>query len=531
MSAPAPVSAYLHSATMVKAGIYLLARLNPVLGGTDIWHYLLTLTGAVTMLLGAILAFPQRDLKRLLAYSTVSALGTLVLLLGLDTTEAMKAAVVFLLVHAFYKSSLFLVVGVLDHKMGTRDRTELGGLLFKAPALGVFALLAGLSMAGLPPLLGFIGKELLYEAKLQAPAAAPLVTGAGVTANVIMVALAGMVGFGPFLGRKVRTVFSGKIPLAMLVGPATFALGGLVIGVNPGLIDRWVISPAVSAIQAEETVVELYLWHGINPVLLLSVATVLLGILVFLFRERLFPICEKVAAWHLPGPGVFYEISLEALKGLASLQTRLLQNGILRIYVSVFILSFIALSLFVLSRDGLLPSKFALDARPHEIALALVIAAAVLASVSVKSRLGAVVTVGVVGYGIAILFVLFGAPDLAITQFLVETLTVILFVYVLYRLPPFGQFSKAPSRLRDAAIAVASGCLVSMLVLLVLQFPASTEVSAFYGSASWAKAYGRNVVNVILVDFRALDTLGEVLVLSLAALGVFRLLKGMEKAR
>jgi multicomponent Na+:H+ antiporter subunit A len=529
MSAPAPVSAYLHSATMVKAGIYLLARLNPLLGGTESWHYILTITGAVTMLLGALMAFPQRDLKRLLAYSTVSALGTLVLLLGLDTSEAMKAAVVFLLVHAFYKSSLFLVVGILDHEVGTRDRSELGGLFPKVPMLGVFALLAALSMAGLPPLLGFIGKELLYEAKIQAPAAAPLITGAGVAANAVMVALAGIVGFIPFFGRKIRTNFQGRIPSALLVGPAFFATGGLVIGLFPSLIDRWIISQAVSAIRAEQTVIELYLWHGFSPVLLLSIATVTVGITLLLFRELLFSLFSRIQTIPLPGPSALYEFSLSALKRIASVQTDILQNGYLRIYISCFSLAFIGLGTYVLWRSGPIRSALTFEIWPHELALAIVIAAAALASILVKSRLGAVITVGVVGYGVAILFVFFGAPDLAITQFLVETLTVILFIYVLYKLPAFRQLSTPVSRGRDALIAIASGTLITIFVLLVLSSEGSSEVTTFYGTASWLQAYGRNVVNVILVDFRALDTLGEILVLSLAAIGVYSLMKRKEK--
>lgn len=525
MAAPAPVSTYLHSATMVKAGIYLLARLNPVLGGTDSWHYLLSIVGVVTMLLGAVMALPQRDLKRLLAFSTVSALGTLILLLGLDTEEAMKAAIVFLLVHAFYKSSLFLVVGVLDHELGSRDREELGGLFSQIPGLAILALLAALSMAGLPPLLGFIGKELLYEAKMQAPAAAFLVTGAGVTANVFMVALAGIVGVRPFLGRPKKAPYQGRIPPAMLVGPGVFAIGGLVIGLVPGLIEGWIVSAAVSAIRAEQTVIDLYLWHGFNPVLLLSVATIAGGISLFLLRQKLFSVGARLSQYRLPGPNFLYERSLDGLKWLAAAQTRILQNGYLRSYVSVIVLAFVLLTSSALWRNELSLSSLKIAAWPHEIAVALVIGIAVLASVLVKSRLGAVITVGVVGYGIAILFVLFGAPDLAITQFLVETLTVILFAYVLYKLPRFRQVSQPKTRLRDAVLAIGSGGVVTLLVLTVLEIPVPGDVSQYYGEVSWLKAYGRNVVNVILVDFRALDTLGEILVLSLAALGVYSLLK------
>jgi multicomponent Na+:H+ antiporter subunit A len=238
MTAPTPVSAYLHSATMVTAGIYLLGRFSPLLGGTDAWHYLVTSVGAVTMLIGALMALVQTDLKRLLAYSTVSALGTLTLLLGIGTVLAVKAVAVFLIVHSLYKGALFMIAGAVDHETGTRDVRALGGLFKVMPITALAAGAAALSMSGFPPLLGFIGKELLYEANLAAPQAAVLITGAGVAANIIIVAVALMVGFLPFLGRPLLPLKAlHEPPLALWLGPLVLATLGLVAGLFPGLVD------------------------------------------------------------------------------------------------------------------------------------------------------------------------------------------------------------------------------------------------------------------------------------------------------
>jgi len=272
MQAPTPVSAYLHSATMVKAGVYLLARLNPILGGTDEWHYIVTFVGALTMVIGGLLALPQTDLKRLLAYSTVSALGTMVMLLGFSTTLATKAAIVFLFVHALYKGSLFMMVGAVDHETGTRDVYSLSGLIKYMPITAAAAALAAFSMSGFPPLLGFISKELLYEAKIQAPNAALIIIIVGVVANMMNVAVAAIVGIRPFIGDKSVTPKEGhEAPVALWLGPLMLAGAGLILGLFPTLIADSLISPAVSAVQAEITIIKLKLWHNINTVLLLRI--------------------------------------------------------------------------------------------------------------------------------------------------------------------------------------------------------------------------------------------------------------------
>jgi multicomponent Na+:H+ antiporter subunit A len=531
MEAPTPVSAYLHSATMVKAGVYLLARLSPVLGGTEAWHYLVSGAGMVTMLFGAILALAQTDLKRILAYSTVSTLGALVLLLGLDTTLSVKAAMLFLLVHALYKGALFLVVGAVDHETGTRDVTRLGGLVRAMPVTALAAGLAALSMAGLPPMLGFINKELLYEAKLQAPRAAGLITGAGVAANVLLVAVAGTVGFRPFWGRKTATPKKAhEAPLALWLGPVLLAGLGLINGLFPDVIPSVMVSAAASAVRAEPTVVELRLWHGVNPIFALSVLTVVAGVVVYAGRDALrrhfAPLSSALRSAANWGPQRGYDLSLRALDAIARAQTRLLQSGYLSSYLIIIIITTVGLAGYTLASHGVVrweASRLS-DVRFYELMVGLLILAAALMAVLSPSRLAAVAALGVVGYGVALVYTLFGAPDLAMTQFAVESLTVFLFVLVFYRLPRFASLSKRAVRLRDALVALAAGGLMTMLVLVATAVPLQSRLTPYFAENSATLAKGRNIVNVILVDFRGLDTLGEITVLTVAAIGVYALL-------
>ena len=528
MEAPTPVSAYLHSATMVKAGVYLLARLSPVLGGTEAWHCLLTVTGGITMLTGAVLAVVQTDLKRILAYSTVSALGTLTLLLGLGTTQAVKAAAVYLLVHALYKGALFLIAGAVDHATGTRNVAELGGLGRAMPIVAAAAALAALSMAGLPPLLGFIAKELVYEAKLQAPQAAWLIAAAGVLANILAVALAAMVSLGPFFGTKKQTLSEPhEVAPTIWLGPVVLAGLGLLMGLFPALLDRPLIAPLVSAVRAEPTVVELALWHGVNPVLLLSLCTVLAGVAVYAGRPGLYRAagrCRTLAGW---GPASWYDLALAGMLRSAQLQTRILQSGYLRYYLmTVLGAAFLLVFYTLVAKSGFRGMTGGAEALFHEWVIAVMILVAALFAVSARSRLASVAALGVVGYGVALVYILFGAPDLAMTQFCVETLSIILFVLVLYRLPRFTTLSGGRARSRDILVALANGGIMTTLVLTATSEPVQSRIGRFFAQNALVQAHGHNVVNVILVDFRGLDTPGEITVLAVASLGVYMLLKG-----
>jgi multicomponent Na+:H+ antiporter subunit A len=524
MEAPTPVSAYLHSATMVKAGVYLLARLSPALGDTGAWVGVVSVVGGTTMLVGAWMALVQSDLKRVLAYSTVSALGTLTLLLGLGGPLATQAAVAYLLAHALYKGALFLVAGALDHETGTRDADRLGGLRRAMPLTAVAAGAAALSMAGLPPLFGSVAKELSYEAALHAPAA--WVAAAAVAANVPLVAVAVLAGIRPFLGRTVPTPRPAhEAPPGLLLGPVVLAGLGVAFGLWPGLGAESLVSAASTSVLGEPAGGHLALWHGLTPALALSAATLAGGVGAYAGRgllRRAASRWEGAARW---GPAGWYELALKGLRGTAVGLTRVLQSGYLRYYLMITVAATVGLAGYALAARGPLTVEVNWsDLRFYEAGLAVLILLATLAAILLGSRLAAIAALGVVGYGVALIFVLFGAPDLAMTQFLVETLTVILFVLVFYHLPESKKVSERVARWRDAALAVPVGALMTALVLVGTPelYP---SISDFFVENSVPRGHGRNVVNVILVDFRGFDTLGEITVLAVAAVGVYALLK------
>lgn len=522
MEAPTPVSAYLHSATMVKAGIYLLARLSLPLGGTEIWLYGVGGVGLVTMLAGGFLALFQTDLKRLLAYSTVSALGMLTLLIGLGSPYALEAAVILLLAHALYKGTLFLVAGIIDHETGTRDVRQLGGLF---PAMRLTALVGGiaaLSMAGFPPLFGFISKELTYEASLEFGS---WLTAAVVLAGLSFVFVAAVVGFGPFWGRKIQTPKPPHaVPLSMWLGPLVLAALSLIIGIFPHLAGGLLLTQAASATIGAKTNVKLALWHGVNPAFLLSVVTLIAGIGLYVLRT---PLRSGLSRLNWPwGLDFAYNRMLDGLNIVARGQIRVVQSGYLRFYLLTILLAGVGLVGFTFATRGDLHWPMSrVSIYLHEAGLGVLILVAALVATLSPSRLGAVAALGVAGYGVALIYLLFGAPDLAMTQFLTESLTVILFVLAFYHLPHFTQLSPPRSRLRDLVVALMAGGVMTVLALTVLGVPLYPTISGYFVENAVPAAHGRNIVNVLLVDFRGIDTLGEITVLAIAAIGVYALLK------
>jgi multicomponent Na+:H+ antiporter subunit A len=538
MEAPTPVSAYLHSATMVKAGVYLLARLSPVLADTPAWTMAVTGVGAVTMLVGAVIALQHTDLKRILAYSTVSALGTMVMLLGMGSKTAVEAAMIYLVVHSLYKGTLFLVAGILDHQTGTRDITKLGGLGRVMPLTAAATLLAAFSMAGLPPLLGFLSKELIYEATLALGSYAIVLTGAALLANGIMVAIAASLFLKPFTGQQGTTPrqATGEANVALWLGPALLAglglLLGLLVGFVPETMSAILATPPVTAVLGQPVTIELALWHGLTPMLMLSGVTLLLGGLIYWGQAAVTGWLSRLDPSARLGPQQFYSHSLAGLFSVANWQTTLLQDGRLRIYLLTILSAGTILVGVVFWRYHAL--AWPADLPPvsfYEVVPPVIILCGVAGLMNFRSRLGAVVALGVTGYGVGLVYILFGAPDLAMTQFAIETLVVILFVLVLYRLPRFIDISSGAMRWRDAAVSITIGGLITLLILTVAALPPQLRLKFYFIENSLALAQGRNVVNVILVDFRALDTLGEITVLAIAAIGVFALLKLRLEAR
>lgn len=532
MAAPTPVSALLHSATMVKAGVFLLARMSAHLGGTPEWRWLVIGAGVTTMLVGAAMALGQRDLKRILAYTTVSVLGTLTMLLGVGTALAVKSAVVLLVAHALYKAALFLVAGNVDHGTGTRDVTALGGLARALPFTFVAAVLAALSMAGAPPMFGFVGKELLYTSKLDLEALGAKLVIAAVAANIALVAAAGLVAIKPFLSRRREPPHPPhEAPPAMLLGPVLLGLAGLFVGLAPAAFDRTLGPAMASAILGREQDMTLKLWHGVSlealTVLALSAATVGGGALLFLLLRRRMGLAARLAQRASSiGPARAFTAALAALPGVAATLTRIVQTPSLRRSLTVAIaatLGVAAPSLVLLQAPALSDGIGGVGV--HEVTLGLLILAGAVMAVVLRSRLAAVVALGLTGLGIALLFALLSAPDLAMTQIMVESLTVILLALLFAHLPPSPERSSRGQRLRDALLAGAAGVIMAAFVLAALPggFPATT--AEYFAAASLPEAHGRNVVNVILVDFRALDTLGEITVVALAGLGVWALLR------
>ncbi len=526
MAAPTPVSAYLHSATMVKAGIYLLARLQPGLGGTELWTVTLSVVGALTMFTGAFLAIRHTNIKKLLAYSTVMALGTLTMLLGIGTEGAMVAFVTFLLAHSLYKGALFMVAGTLDHETGTKDVTAMGGLRPLMPITAAVAMIAALSLAGVPPLFGFIGKELMFESVLAASAWRALIVLLAFSAAILTIAVAAIIALRPFFGQRRQTPrVAHEAPASMLLGPAVLAVLSLLLGLLPALAGTGLLTAAASAVVGEPVAVSLSLWHGINLPLLMSVVSLALGYMLFQRWDRVRARLARLDPLIARGPESGYDAFMDGVVVVSEWQTRILQNGYMRNYIMTMVVVLIAL----LGNSLLLRHSpqfaFSLDVRFHEATVVGTMVLGALFAAVARSRLGAVVSVGIMGFSIALLFILFSAPDLGITQLLVETLTVILLVLVLFRLPRFSNLSTPIERVRDVAVAGSLGALITLLVLTSWSIDQFVPISDYMIENSVPLAHGRNIVNVILVDYRSLDTLGEIFVLALAAIGVFAMLK------
>ncbi|MDR7555327.1 MAG: proton-conducting transporter membrane subunit [Armatimonadota bacterium] len=667
MEAPTPVSAYLHAATMVKAGVYLLARLAPALGGTALWQVSVTAGGAATAVAGAVLALGTTDLKRILACTTVSALGVLVMLLGAGSPAAVAAAVVVLLAHALYKGALFLGAGSIEHGTGSRDVSALGGLGASMPATAVVMGVAALGLAGMGPVLSFVGKEMAFEALLAGGAASGLqmVAVAALWASAAAgVALAGVVFLRPFFGSPGAGVTPGvgaplpveptgaegersegapsdwaegersggappdwteargsgapppewaegegsggappdwteargsgappperadakraraprpdraetgdqtthEAPWAMTAGPLLLAVLGVVFGIQPALVYA-LVAPAAASVAGRPVPVDLALWHGLSPSLAASAAAVVVGVGIYLGWPRVRAVAAPARWW---GPARWYDAGLRLLAWTADRQTRLLQSGYLRLYLLLIMVASGGAAWLALARGAAgivapagvatLPGAtssvpassaqtlsvstspastssvstssvpgwadvYLADVHLYEVVVAGLILAGALVAAASRSRLGAVAALGVVGAGVSLIYALFGAPDLAMTQILVEALTVLLFVLAFYHLPRFARLSSRPARVRDALAAGVVGTLAAVLVLMAAGAPKGRQVARYYAEQSLPAAHGRNVVNVILVDFRGLDTLGEITVLATAAMGVYVMLR------
>ncbi len=519
MAAPTPVSAYLHSAAMVKAGVYLVARMSPALGGDLRWTLPIVVIAGITMLTSSARALRERDLKKILAYTTIAALGTIMFLLGLGTPACVAAGLIYLLAHALYKGTLFLVAGIIDHEAHTRDVTRLSGLAKSMPFTAVAGALAAASMAGLPPFLGFLAKEQAYAAVLEQPLVAPFMIAVLLLTSAFLGVGGLLVGVGPFFGQRPDELEAHEAPIGMWAPPMVLAaLGAVVVS---GLLAA-PMSAAATVAAGEPFTVDTALFHGLSLPLLLSGVTLALTGLLFHQRARLRGLSwpEGLSTERL------YEGVLRVVDGLSDRLAPPLQDASLSAYVLNFIVTTTLLvgSTFALTKFQIFPEHLVIP-RLHDYLVVSLIVVAAFAAARARTTMAAVLSLGTAGYGVALTFALYGAPDLAMTQFAVETLTAVIFVYVFWHFPPVVEPSPRWIRIRDAVVSLSCGAMVALLTFSAAVNPTSSRLRAFYAEAAPTLAHGRNIVNVILVDFRALDTLGEITVLTTAAVGVAALLR------
>ncbi|MCJ8140355.1 hydrogen gas-evolving membrane-bound hydrogenase subunit E [Falsirhodobacter halotolerans] len=529
MAAPTPVSAYLHSATMVKAGVYLLARLHPVLGGTVPWTMTLTVAGATTAVLASVLALRQTDMKQALAYTTLMALGTITMCLADSGPYALTAAMMFLIVHSLYKATLFMVVGAIDHGTGTREVARLGGLRHAMPVTVVAAVLACASMAGLPPMVGWIGKELIY-AGATTMTVAPLVIVAALTANALMFAVAGIIALRPFFGAPRPTPHPAhEAPWQMLAGPVVLACLGPLVGLWAEPLLAPLVGTAVTGSLAQDRAAGLHLWAGVNLPLALSLATFALGVAIYILRARVIAGLDAVFA-RLPVADAAWDRGLDGFRAFAAWQTGVIQTGRLTRYMLVTFVVIAAVFVATLVR---MPPMLAVSSAPSAFLWLTVgvTAAGAALSLTTASRIAAIAGLGTMGIGVAVIFIYFGAPDVATTQLMVETLAAVMFAIAALRLPAIVERRGRGRQVVHAIVAGAIGASVTITVIAISATPMDRSITTYFEENSYVLAHGLNVVNVILVDFRALDTFGEVIVVLLASFGAFTVLKRIRRSK
>ena len=530
MAAPTPVSAYLHSATMVKAGIFLMARMWPVLAGTDAWFYIVATTGLVTMVIGAKIALFKDDLKALLAFSTVSHLGLITMLLGFGTPMAAVAAVFHIINHATFKAALFMNAGIIDHEAGTRDIKRLGGLMWLMPITATVALLAASSMAGLPLLNGFLSKEMMLEEAAHTQ-------WAGQPWILPILATLGAMFSVAYSFRYIAHVFFGRQrddyphhphdpPAGMWLPPALLVSLVVLIGVFPEPMVGALVRVAAGAVTGGEVPeFHLALWHGVTPALYMSGTAIALGFILLCAHRW------ALVLWHTvprPEAKVMYQACLSRLVSFSQFLTHGLHNGSLQRYLAFMVGAAIVIgSVTFFTNSHAAGTRATLPASPLAILIwLLLLAACALVLMRHRQRLLALVTVGVIGLIASLGFIYLSAPDLALTQIAVEVVTVMLLLLALNYLPKdTPSESQVGRQWRDGVLAGLGGLGIGGLTWAVMTRDFTT-LSSYYIEQSLPGGGGTNVVNVILVDFRGFDTFGEMIVLGIAALAIYALLDG-----
>ncbi len=545
MEAPTPVSAFLHSATMVKAGVYLVARLHPLFAEHALWFPVLAVFGGATLVAGGLLAVRQHDLKLMLAYTTVASLGLLIMMLSGGSEKMVLGATLYLVAHALFKACLFMIAGGVDHEAGTRDIRLLGGLRRAMPLTFVAAGLAALSMSGVIATFGFVAKEILYAATTHEGVAGWIITLALLAGNALMGGVALGIVWYVFFGPKVSTPkHAHDGPWLLWIGPLVLAVLGVVFGVLPALTaGEWLILPMATAIfgQTVDYTLKPYPYEFLP----FALSMLTLGLAVLLARALV-----RARAWVDHGftrigwgPDLGFDQAVRGILGLASLLRLSVQTGMLRTYILVLMLTLAGILSYSVLRLGTWPDLAALvgDLRwdrlnPYELVLLGLALVGALAVLTARTKIQALISVSVVGISIGLVFMALGAPDLAFTQLMVEVLSAIILTLVLIRLP----LDRAPMRASDHA---ARDFVISLVIFFglfgllasVTALDLDLTLSQYFGQTSYIQAHGRNVVNVILVDYRALDTLGEICVVLVTGLAASLLMRhrgtGSAKAK
>lgn len=560
MEAPTPVSSYLHSATMVKAGIYLVARFSPIFAISEVWFWTISIVGLVTLFWGSFHAVRQNDLKAILAYSTVSQLGMIMLMLGVGAAAihennpaffgaAVLAAIFHLINHATFKGSLFMAAGIIDHETGTRDIRKLGGLMTIMPITFTITLIGTFSMAGLPPFNGFLSKELFFTSMIRIsdisftdvstwgaifPALAWL-------ASVFTFIYSMMLLFKTFRGRLNIDQLEKKpheAPIGMLIPPIILAALVVTFFFFPNILAYSVIEPAIAAIipEAIETgsrfSVKIEAWHGFQPELYMTIGVVVLGTIGYLTLSKWRPMYNIFKEkWSF---NALYDRSLIGLEKGSYRLTNSYMTGFLRDYlVYVFGFTIIVIGGVMFYQQAFsFQTEQAASIGTYEVILSLVMVAATIATVFASSRLTAIIALGVMGYTLSLFFVIFRAPDLALTQLIIETISVALFLLCFYHLPKLSLKQKTRRfKMTNFIISLGVGVVVTCLAFASTSQQSLDTISTYFIENSYKLAGGDNIVNVILVDFRGFDTLFEITVLAIAALGIYGLLKTQAKRK
>ncbi|TPW29471.1 putative monovalent cation/H+ antiporter subunit A [Martelella alba] len=529
MEAPTPVSAFLHSATMVKAGVYLLMRLNPVMGDTALWETVLPLFGGVTLVVGSFLAIKQTDLKQMLAYTTVSSLGLMVMMTGFGVDHAVEAAVLYLVAHALFKGGLFMVAGIIDHATGTRDITRLGGLAKAMPITFAAGLAGAISMGGLPPFLGFMSKEEIYDSLAHMDTRSLVFLAFTVICNALMFVIGFAVGLKPFIGAAKETPkHAHEAPALMWLGPIMLGATALISALFSPVFNSLISSPMASAIEGEAVAVHISLIPHISVPLALSVLTIVLALLFYWRLDTERALMSRLLGILGPGPDTWFDSLMRGLVRLSHRVSVMIQPGRLEFYLTA---TFIAIAI------ALLVPLIAFGEWPHipelphiyrlrDWAIFLIAVVGLAAVILAHNRLTAIVSLGIQGFSLAVMFLLFGAPDLSFTQFMVETLSVVILTLVMTRLNLTPSDHRPLKQiLLDGTIAAGCGLGFAALLVKATQVPFNTSLTDFFNQYSKVIAHGHNVVNVIIVDFRGTDTLGEISVVMITGLAILALIR------